>query len=131
MAGNRWVVAAALVLGVWAAAWCDTSWAAARSGTVVLAASGAPHATVAAEQEEAAHKPNVMTFDPDLAIFTAIVFLMLLAVLWKFAWGPISEALDRREGIIASQIEEASAATRRPSACWPSTRHTWIGPPAR
>jgi F-type H+-transporting ATPase subunit b len=85
----------------------------------VLAASAAPLTAEAAESVDtavhgeaahggaAAHKPNVMTFDPDLAVFTAIVFLMLLAVLWKFAWGPISEALDRREGSIATQIDQA------------------------
>ena len=43
----------------------------------------------------------------DLAIATLIVFLLLLAVLYKFAWGPIAEALDRREQGIANQIEEA------------------------
>jgi F-type H+-transporting ATPase subunit b len=107
MAGDRWVVKAAVVLGVWAAGWCNMDEAAAGAGAAVLAASSAPQATGAAEHEEGVHKPNVMTIDPDLAIFTAIVFLMLLAVLWKFAWGPISEALDRREGSIASQIEEA------------------------
>ena len=44
---------------------------------------------------------------PDLAIFTAIIFLVLLAVLWKFAWGPITEALDRREKGVADQIAAA------------------------
>ena len=33
----------------------------------------------------------------DLAIWTAVVFLVLLLVLWKFAWGPIAEGLDKRE----------------------------------
>lgn len=51
--------------------------------------------------------PNPMVLGPDLAIFTAIVFLVLLAVLWKFAWGPIAEALDQREQGIAGQIDEA------------------------
>jgi len=43
----------------------------------------------------------------DLAIYTLAVFLILLAVLWRFAWGPIREALDQRERSIAEQIEEA------------------------
>ncbi len=31
-----------------------------------------------------------------------------MAILWKFAWGPISEALDRRERGIADQIQAAA-----------------------
>jgi F-type H+-transporting ATPase subunit b len=45
--------------------------------------------------------------DPDLAIVTAIIFLVLLAVLGKFAWGPITEALDQREKAIADEIASA------------------------
>ncbi len=43
----------------------------------------------------------------DLAIWTVVVFALLLAVLGKFAWGPICKALDEREQGIASQIDEA------------------------
>jgi F-type H+-transporting ATPase subunit b len=45
----------------------------------------------------------------DLATFTFVVFLLLLAILWKFAWGPISAALEKREHSIAEHI----AATQR------------------
>jgi F-type H+-transporting ATPase subunit b len=48
-----------------------------------------------------------LEFKTDLAIWTAVVFLVLLAVLWKFAWGPISEGLDRREQRIADDISAA------------------------
>ena len=51
--------------------------------------------------------PDPLSFDPDLAVVTLIVFVVLLAVLWKFAWGPIAEALDKREHSIAHQIAEA------------------------
>ena len=30
-----------------------------------------------------------LTVDPDLAILDVVMFVVLLAVLWKFAWGPI------------------------------------------
>ena len=50
---------------------------------------------------------NPLTVDPDLAIFTFIVFLVLLTVLWKFAWGPIASALERREQGIADKIASA------------------------
>jgi len=43
----------------------------------------------------------------DLAFFTFVVFLVLLAILWKFAWGPIIEALERREKMVADHIAQA------------------------
>jgi F-type H+-transporting ATPase subunit b len=43
----------------------------------------------------------------DLAFFTFVVFLLLIAILWKFAWGPIAAGLDKREHGIAGQIAEA------------------------
>lgn len=46
----------------------------------------------------------------DLAIWTFVVFLVLLGVLWKFAWGPIAEALEKREHGIADQIAAAHKA---------------------
>lgn len=46
----------------------------------------------------------------DLAIFTFIVFLLLLLILWKFAWGPISGGLEKREHHIAEQIAAAERA---------------------
>src|SRR5204863_9378621 len=54
--------------------------------------------------------------DVDLAVWTAVVFLVTLAVLWKFAWGPICAGLDRREKAIADNIaaaEEAAEEARR------------------
>lgn len=46
----------------------------------------------------------------DLAIFTFIVFLLVLAILWKFAWGPISRGLEKREHHITEQIAAAERA---------------------
>jgi F-type H+-transporting ATPase subunit b len=57
--------------------------------------------------EAAAGSTNPVTVDPDLAVVTAIIFLVLLAVLWKFAWGPIVAALDQRERTVADQLAEA------------------------
>ncbi len=48
-----------------------------------------------------------LSIDPDLAIFTFVVFLVLLVVLRKFAWGPIMQALERREHGIAEHISQA------------------------
>lgn len=47
---------------------------------------------------------------PDLAVFTLIVFLILFGVLWKFAWGPITAGLDKREHSISDEIDGAKRA---------------------
>ena len=49
----------------------------------------------------------------DLALWTAIVFLCVLAVLWRYAWGPITAGLDKRERSVADQIAEAQAANQK------------------
>ncbi len=49
----------------------------------------------------------------DLALWTLVVFLCLLALLAKFAWGPIMEGLERREASIAAAIEEAEQAAAK------------------
>lgn len=50
---------------------------------------------------------NPVSLDPDLAVVTAIIFLVLLAVLGKFAWKPIVAAIDKREHTMADQLAEA------------------------
>ena len=59
---------------------------------------------------------NPMSIKPDLAIFTAIVFALLMAFLGKFAWRPIMEGLEKREGSIAQQIEEAAVNAEKAAA---------------
>jgi F-type H+-transporting ATPase subunit b len=49
----------------------------------------------------------------DLAIWTAAVFLCLFAVLWKFAWRPLADGLDKREQNIADQIAQAQATNEK------------------
>jgi F-type H+-transporting ATPase subunit b len=49
----------------------------------------------------------------DLALWTAVVFVCLAAVLYKFAWGPLAAALDKRERGIADQIADAEAANQK------------------
>lgn len=53
--------------------------------------------------------PNPLGFDPDLALFTGIVFLVLFTVLSVFAWPQISAALLERERLIENNIAEAAA----------------------
>lgn len=61
-------------------------------------------------EHEAHGSPDPMSIDPDLALWTAGVFVLLLAVLRKFAWGPIVTALDDRERNMADQLAAAEAA---------------------
>ena len=53
--------------------------------------------------------PNPLEFDPDLAIWTLIVFLAMLVILKTFAWGPIMKALADREDSISGAIDAATA----------------------
>jgi F-type H+-transporting ATPase subunit b len=48
-------------------------------------------------------------FKTDLAIYTFVVFLLLLAILGWFAWPPIVRALEERERTIAENIAAAEA----------------------
>jgi F-type H+-transporting ATPase subunit b len=49
----------------------------------------------------------------DMSIYSFLVFLILLGVLYKFAWGPIATALQGREETIARQIEDARMASEK------------------
>lgn len=49
----------------------------------------------------------------DLTIWTAAVFLLLMIILWKFAWGPLAEGLDKREQHIGDQISQANEANQK------------------
>ncbi|MBX3412634.1 MAG: F0F1 ATP synthase subunit B [Pirellulales bacterium] len=63
-----------------------------------------------------AHDPmatDPLTVDPDLALWTFGVFAILLLVLWKFAWGPISQGLDKREQRIADDIASAERSNQQ------------------
>ncbi|MEO2048222.1 MAG: F0F1 ATP synthase subunit B [Pirellulales bacterium] len=53
--------------------------------------------------------PNPLAVDPDLAIWTVVVFGVLLFVLNKFAWPAISSALDERESRIEGNIAAAAS----------------------
>ena len=48
--------------------------------------------------------------DPGLFIWTILTFLVLVALLARFAWRPLLEALDRRQEAIAKSLEDAQRA---------------------
>ena len=50
--------------------------------------------------------------DPGLFIWTIITFLVLLALLAKFAWRPLLEALETRQNAIRKALDDAQRATQ-------------------
>jgi F-type H+-transporting ATPase subunit b len=48
--------------------------------------------------------------DPGLYIWTIATFLVLVALLAKFAWRPLLEALERRQDAIRKSLEDAQKA---------------------
>jgi F-type H+-transporting ATPase subunit b len=48
--------------------------------------------------------------DPGLFIWTIVTFLVLVALLRKFAWGPLILALERRQAVIAGAVDDARRA---------------------
>lgn len=53
---------------------------------------------------------DILELRTDLAIWTFCVFALLMLILWKFAWGPISAGLAKREAGIRDQIHAAQMA---------------------
>ncbi|MDZ7779204.1 MAG: F0F1 ATP synthase subunit B [Gemmatimonadota bacterium] len=51
----------------------------------------------------------LFTVNLGTTVWTTIVFVALLAILWRFAWGPILSAIESREEGIQSAIDEATA----------------------
>jgi len=48
--------------------------------------------------------------DPGLYIWTIVTFLILLVLLAKFAWGPLLEALEKRQDVIRKSLDDARQA---------------------
>ena len=104
----------AVVLGLAPNAWSAPPAAAGQAEHIEHVEDGAAGENHGDGHAAAGHgEVNPLLFDPDLAIFTLIIFLLLLAVLWKFAWGKIAAGLDKREQGIADQIAAAQAANEQ------------------
>ncbi len=73
------------------------------AATALVAAS--PAVAMAAESGGG----GVFSVNPGLAIWASVVFLVLLFILQRFAWGPILAAVDAREQRIQSALDEAAA----------------------
>jgi F-type H+-transporting ATPase subunit b len=75
-------------------------------------AGGPTHAAPAAghDQEKAKSDPGIFAPALDLTLWTVVVFLLLLFVLHKYAWGPMLKGLTKREQDIHAAADEAKQA---------------------
>jgi F-type H+-transporting ATPase subunit b len=71
---------------------------------------GEPAAGAKAEGAESEGSTNILAPVLDLTIWTSVVFLVLLVVLWLFAWKPLLQVLRKREDDIRASVEEAQRA---------------------
>jgi F-type H+-transporting ATPase subunit b len=67
---------------------------------------GLPSLCLAAEEGN----PNIFGPAIDLGIWTLVVFILLLLILGRYAWGPMLQGLQRREQNIHNAIAEAQKA---------------------
>ena len=80
---------------------------------VCLLAQDADQEQVDTHAQDTAHaedEPNIFAGGWYSVILTLAVFIVLLAVLGKWAWGPILAGLQKREEHIRQSIEEAEKA---------------------
>jgi F-type H+-transporting ATPase subunit b len=63
------------------------------------------------QEEEHAEAGGAALFDPNLglSLWTVVIFLALLVILGKYAWGPILAAASTREERIQKALDEAAA----------------------
>ena len=54
--------------------------------------------------------PNILEVQPSLAIWTVVVFIILLLVLRATAWKPLIDALHRREDYMSKALDDAERA---------------------
>ena len=70
-------------------------------------------AALAAQEEHApaagGAEPSLFSVNLGLSLWTVVIFLALLGVLWKFAWGPILAAAATRETRIQQALDEAAS----------------------
>ena len=60
-------------------------------------------------QEEAAATRPFMKPDTGLMVWTLVIFILLMFVLSKFAFGPLTEAVEKRERSLQDAIDAAKA----------------------
>ncbi len=66
-----------------------------------------PLSLLAQGHGEEAGGGGLFSINVGLMIWTVIIFVALLVVLWRFAWGPILSAVESREKAIQDALDEA------------------------
>jgi F-type H+-transporting ATPase subunit b len=79
------------------------------AAVLLLALLAAPPYAAAAPEDHGKDE-GIFGWAVDLGIWTLVVFLLLLFILSKYAWGPMLEALRKREDTIRNAAEEAKLA---------------------
>ena len=74
--------------------------------------------------EEGHGNPSLLSVNPGLIIWTIIIFVILLLVLKKFAWGPLIKALNNREESIKSTLENVEKQNREAQAALEENKKT-------
>lgn len=70
-----------------------------------------PHDLSHANASPALEQPEEWRYD--MALCTFVVFLLLVALMRIFAWGPIIDGLEKREQSIAARIEDAERSAKQ------------------
>ena len=60
--------------------------------------------------------PNPFAGDLGNAVWTLVIFLIVVVLLGKFLWGPILKGLQSRENFIATALREADDASKKAQA---------------
>jgi F-type H+-transporting ATPase subunit b len=71
------------------------------AATLLLAT---PSAVFAAESEGG----GVFAINPGLSVWTTVIFLTLLGILWRFAWGPLLGQVEAREERIQGALDQSA-----------------------
>jgi len=75
--------------------------------TILVALPVTPVALLAQEHGAEGGGGGLFDINVGLSIWTIVIFLTVLAVLWRFAFGPILAAVNAREETINKALEEA------------------------
>jgi len=61
-------------------------------------------------QQEGAQQPTPFDINTGVIFWTVLIFLALMALLWRFAWPAILKSVEERERRIQKQLEDAEKA---------------------
>ncbi len=108
--GTTRALAGLMVAWLLNGAWLPATLAAAPAGPVVTHVIHVTHAAAPVQPASRQGTGGLLSIDPGMALFTLVIFLVLLAVLGRYAWTPLITGLKRREDAIRENIEAAAAA---------------------